>query len=1323
MPTTQPEGAIRTLAAGTYADAIFSTDGSKLYAVSGNSVSVINVATGATIGTYTIGTQLGALDISPDGRYLAIVEEQPGGGTGILYRVDLTNGSVSTYGLPGTSALHDVGFLADGSIVVSQETSAPLRVVDLDTGGYWEASGPIRANATIAVSADGTYIIAQAAALDWPLYAFDTEVGTGYAIYYDPYAGASVGGPASAVGAVSPDGSMVVQGMTLKVYEGDFSSSISLSGIHPDLYNPAALAFSPDGSKLYVLVASVDKVFVLDTGNWQLLESYPIEADALHPGEWSPGSLTPGEMMRVSDDGDFLSIITPAGIQVVDLNLVIEPTYDGGSGDDTIVGSGGADTITGSGGNDTLSGIGGNDTISGGIGNDTLMGGAGNDILTGDDGNDWLSGGSGNDTLTGGAGADAFYFFAVQSNVDHITDLSSGDTIELETAFFTALQSGTLSASAFHQGSAASTADQRIIYNSSTGQIFYDADGTGAAGQLFLFATVNPGTVISASTFAAVTRAGTVESGVSYSLADDEVNLVLTGSAPTTGTGNELNNQITGNSAGNQFNGLAGNDTLIGNGGNDYLDGGLGADTMTGGTGDDTYIVDNFDDKITELAGEGTDTVVSSRDIFLRSNFENATLTGFAQNAGGNELANILTGNDGINVLAGDGGNDTLIGNAGNDSLQGGAGDDLLDGGDGNDSATYDAASSAVTVSLAISGAQNTGGAGIDTLISIEILGGSSYNDRLTASASGNSLFGWFGDDFLFGGTGVDSLDGGGGNDVYVISSAAHHSTAEIVDRGFDEGAIDEVRFSATSASTLTMFAGDTGIERIVIGTGTGATAITTGLLAHNVDASALGYAVAIVGNDGANRLTGGAGGDELEGKAGDDLLYGRIGDDTLTGGLGYDRMYGGLGDDTYVVNDASDYAYENVGEGTDQVIASLDYQLRVNVENLTLVGTAVTGKGNELNNVITGNGGANYLYGYGGNDDLNGGGGDDYLIGDIGDDTLTGGAGFDRMYGGAGDDTYIVGDADDYAYENIGQGHDTVIASIDHQLRAEVEDLALTGSALIGKGNALDNGITGNANGNKLYGYEGNDALDGQGGDDYLFGGNGNDQLDGGTGYDRLYGGAGDDRYIVNDTTDFAYENAGEGNDRVYASINHILRANIEELELAGSANLNGYGNSQDNLLFGNSGANILYGRDGSDKLYGEDGADVLKGENGNDWLEGGSGRDRFYGGAGADDFVFRGGDFAGLTSSTCDQVHDFSQADGDRIRLNLVDANTGLAGDQAFAFIGSGAFTGVAGQLRYQQISGQTYVQGDTDGDGQADFWIRLDGLHALAAGDFVL
>lgn len=1528
MPNTQPDGAIRTLA-GSYADAIFSTDGSKLFVVSGNSLSVIDPATGAATNSYTIGTQLGAMDVSLDGQFLAIVEEQPAGGAGIFYRLDLSTGSVSTFNLPGTSALHDIGFLADGSVVVSQEVSVPLRVVDLDTGDYYQPSPSMRPNATISVSADGTYVIAQPPGIDWPLHTYDTETGTGYAVYYDPYAGAGIGGPGSAVGAVSPDGSMIVQGMTMRVYASHLASSFK---IYVGEDNPAALAFSPDGAKLYVLSASNDKVIVVSTSSWEVLASYPIEADAVHPLQWSAGAMVPGEMMRVSDDGDFLSIITPAGVQIINLGLVIEPNYDGGPGDDTIVGSSGEDEISGAGGNDVLSGA------------------AGNDTLSGDEGNDWLSGGTGADTLTGGAGNDSFYFGAPLEfyNADHIADLSAGDTIQLETVVFTALEAGQLDPAAFHIGEAAATSDHRIIYNSATGQILYDRDGTGDAPHR-LIATVGPGIAVSAAMFISVTTgAETVESALTYTLADNELNLVLTGDAAINGIGNGLDNEITGNAAANQLMGLDGADTLIGNGGDDYLDGGGGADQLIGGLGDDSYVLGypgfflDAIDSITELAGEGNDTIISSFSVYqLPTHVENITLTGSAQSATGNNGANILTGNSVINTMSAGDGNDQLFGKAGNDSLSGDSGNDLIDGGDGIDSAGYGSAETGVTVSLAISGPQDTGGAGTDTLVSIEILGGSDYTDWLTAGASGNSLFGWNGKDFLFGGAGDDELDGGQGSDIYMVDIASDHWTAEFVDRGWGEGDLDEVRFSASVASTLTLFAGDTGIERVVIGTGTAAnaSAVTTGTTALNVNAALVGNALDLVGNNGANVITGTAFGDTFDGRAGndqlsgqagndmldggigDDKLFGDEGDDTLVGSLGYDRLYGGSGNDTYMVNDADDYAYENAGEGTDQVIASIDHQLRAQVENLTLTGTALIGKGNDLNNIIGGNGNANKLYGYGGNDQLIGGAGDDMLYGDVGNDTLVGGAGYDGLYGGLGNDVYMVTDATDFAYENAAEGTDQVNSTVNHQLRANVENLNLLGSAQIGEGNDLGNYIQGNSAHNRLYGLDGDDILYGASGDDYLFGGTGEDELTGGAGFDRMYGGAGDDTYHVDDSTDYAYENAGEGHDRVISSLNshtlranverltlvglavtgkgneldnfitgnelnnklygmdgvdlldgndgsdtldggtggdimsggsgndqycvddlgdvtiesadegvdtvrttislaladnienvvllgsgnlnaagnglnnvmtgnagdnhfiggagvdqlkglggndtldggigsdrlyggtghdsyivdttgdiifenagegidsvqsagtYVLSANVEHLFLTGSGNANGTGNDLGNGIVGNAGANILYGQGGSDILQGMEGADVLKGGDDNDVVNGGAGRDRLYGEAGADIFAFRDGDFPGLTTSTCDQIHDFSQLQGDMIRLDEVDANTLLDGDQGFSFLGNNAFTGTAGELRSYQSSGNTYVQGDTDGDGIGDFLIRLDGLHTLQASDFLI
>jgi Ca2+-binding RTX toxin-like protein len=326
-------------------------------------------------------------------------------------------------------------------------------------------------------------------------------------------------------------------------------------------------------------------------------------------------------------------------------------------------------------------------------------------------------------------------------------------------------------------------------------------------------------------------------------------------------------------------------------------------------------------------------------------------------------------------------------------------------------------------------------------------------------------------------------------------------------------------------------------------------------------------------------------------------------------------------------------------------------------------------------------------------------------------------------MYGGTGDDTYTVGDATDFAYENADEGTDRVNASVDHQLRANVENLTLTGFALIGKGNELDNYITGSIEANKLYGYEGNDWLIGDAGDDYLLGGNGHDTMILGAGLDRAYGGVGHDTYIVSDSTDYAYENVGEGVDSVQSSVTHTLRANIEHLTLTGDAAINGTGNDLVNTIDGNEAANVLQGRGGGDRLNGLAGDDRLAGGEGDDLVHGGAGRDRLSGEAGADSFIFEDGDFAGMTSSTSDQIYDFSQLDGDKISLVEVDANEALADDQAFTFIGNGAFTGTAGELRYYQSNGQTYIQGDTNGDGDGDFLIRLDGLHNLMGSDFII
>ncbi|MFD1331152.1 M10 family metallopeptidase C-terminal domain-containing protein, partial [Methylopila musalis] len=135
-------------------------------------------------------------------------------------------------------------------------------------------------------------------------------------------------------------------------------------------------------------------------------------------------------------------------------------------------------------GDDTLNGLGGNDELNGGAGNDILIGGAGADILR------------------GGAGADTFRFVdkpTSSSGVDTIVDFAHGvDRIELDSAAFTALSEGALSASAFHLGAAAADASDRLIYHKSSGSLFYDADGTGSIAAIKI-ATLTSNPTLSAS--------------------------------------------------------------------------------------------------------------------------------------------------------------------------------------------------------------------------------------------------------------------------------------------------------------------------------------------------------------------------------------------------------------------------------------------------------------------------------------------------------------------------------------------------------------------------------------------------------------------------------------------------------------------------------------------------------------------------------------------------------------------------------------------------------------------------------------------------------
>ena len=233
--------------------------------------------------------------------------------------------------------------------------------------------------------------------------------------------------------------------------------------------------------------------------------------------------------------------------------------------------------------------------------------------------------------------------------------------------------------------------------------------------------------------------------------------------------------------------------------------------------------------------------------------------------------------------------------------------------------------------------------------------------------------------------------------------------------------------------------------------------------------------------------------------------------------------------------------------------------------------------------------------------------GGADTLKGGTGNDTLDGGSGADAMTGGAGNDTYFVDDVGDTVIESAGAGIDTVYASINYVLPANVEQLYLQGSGSIaGVGNGEQNLIVGNASDN---------ALDGGANNDTLMGGGGNDTLFGGTGVDGMIGGTGNDTYFVDNVGDVVVENASEGIDTVYTASNYVLGANVEQLFLQeGGGSTTGVGNDGQNLLVGNSFDNALDGGANNDTLMGGGGNDTLDGGTGVDGMIGGTGNDTYF-------------------------------------------------------------------------------------------------------------
>ena len=851
-----------------------------------------------------------------------------------------------------------------------------------------------------------------------------------------------------------------------------------------------------------------------------------------------------------------------------------------GAGVDWVVAGRGNDVVFGEAGDDELQGGDGNDIILGGDDQDKIWGDENDDYLDGGEKNDHLQGGNGDDVLIGGKGDDELfgeegqdtYIYNLGDGIDWIVDTLAENNIIRFGAGVNKdnikLHLGSLmldlgSGDAVH----IENFDQYDVFNSSSIKSFEFADGsTLSTAELLargfdLDGTAGDDTIFGTNTMDRING-----------LAGNDT-LAGDGGADTL-TGGDGADSLYGDS-GNNTAAEMGNDYLDGGAGNDMLNGAGGSDTLLGGANDDVLYGDSSDTPAEAMGndyldgGDGTDTLVGAGGA--------DTLIG---GAGNDDLFG-----DASNLVIAFHGNDALIGGAGNDYLDGGYGNDTLDGGEGDDvfyvstgsgikhisggsgidtltvgDATFSAARlrlgalGSLVIDTGVAGSEihiddfngdnPDAGCGIEKFQFIDrvatytqllakgfdlngtagedVIKGSGINDRIDAgdsndlvmaiggndqinSGAGNdTILAGDGDDTLNGGTGADSMDGGSGDDVFLVDSSG-----DIVIEAANGGS-DQVNASIDYA------------------------------LAENVENLLLtGSVIQGTGNALANRLTG------------------NNADNVLDGGIGADTMIGGAGNDTYVVDNAGDVVTEGVGAGTDVVQSSVTYTLAANVENLTLIGaSAINGTGNALANVVTGNSSNN---------------------------VLDGGAGADTMIGGSGDDTYVVDNVGDVTTEAANEGIDGVLSSLSYTLSANVEILTLTGSAISGTGNSLDNVLIGNGVANTLSGAAGNDSLDG------------------GSGADTMIGGAGNDSYTVDNVGDIVTETAADGNDLVQASVSYTLAANVENLTLTGVSTISGTGNAQDNMLTGNGADNLLDGNAGNDTLDGGAGNDTLQGGIGN--------------------------------------------------------------------------------------------------------------------------
>jgi Ca2+-binding RTX toxin-like protein len=574
---------------------------------------------------------------------------------------------------------------------------------------------------------------------------------------------------------------------------------------------------------------------------------------------------------------------------------------------------------------------------------------------------------------------------------------------------------------------------------------------------------------------------------------------------------------------------------------------------------------------------------------------------------------------------------------------------------------------------------------------SIDALAG---NDQVSTGA---------GADVIRGNSGNDTLSGGGGDDVFTVSGTSD---------GYDvvQGGDGNDLINALANSTAIGLRSLSGVETISANGKTGV------YVRGTTSGDVLDFSTVTL--EQITRIDAGSGNDTVQGSAAAD---------TIVGGSGNDGLSGQGGDDTFQVGTSAGSDAVDGGEGADRIVAmaanvAIGLSALSGVEEISANGYAgVRVLGTSAADVFDFS--ATTLTGI---TLVDGGSGNDTLTGSAGADTLTGGSGTDVVQAGGGDDRILFGTSTADTVDG-GAGTNTLAASA-------------TNASIVWKNVSNVQAVTGGSyTGVKILGTTLADTLDfsavtlsnialidGGSGNDTLTGSAGDDTISGGSGTDVIQAGGGDDRILFGTSTADTVD-GGTGTNTLVASATNasIVWKNVTNVQAVSGGGYAGV------AVLGTTSADTLdlsaVTLTSIARIDGGSGNDTVTGSAGNDTLIGGAGKDVLTGGAGADTFVFGKASDSG-TGLNWDLVSDFVVG-ADRIDLTSMDASTALAGDQAFTYLGTSDFTGVAGQLRMDQgTPGYTRLLGDLNGDSVADFEIRLawaDPLTpvSLTAGDFLL